>query len=222
MGITLRQLTNTVAKVKDYCNKVALHKNMKVLDKLSEENDTLLFDGKPIQGNGSGGSNVSSSTENGYIVVDGTKIKVYDDTDLKKIATHDNRTAVLDKLTVSSNGELLYNNKKIGLNSYRKDETIQINTEENTLILNVKEHIPEQYILNNIEILVHDLSTQKSSEISIYDKNTLLETITMDSMSSQRYNLGMNSDLVIYGKGNVNVKVTMLFTANNSSVTEIH
>ena len=41
------------------------------------DNGTLLFDNEEIKGGG--GNTVESSTSNGYIIVDGTPIRVYND-----------------------------------------------------------------------------------------------------------------------------------------------
>ena len=213
----------------DDLKKLATHANRVVLDKLAESDDgKLLFDGKYIVddsgnsgGDTGGGSVVEPSTTNGYLYIDGERVCVYNDSTVRSMASHNNRS-VLDKLSISADNELLYNNKKIGLNSYKQTETVEMNVDESTLIFTIKDYIQNQYTLNNTEFLIHNLASKKSAEITIYEKNILLDTITIEAGKSQRYNLGISDDLVIYGKGIIHARISMIFTANDNNVVEIN
>ena len=132
------------------------HANKVVLDKLSEYNGYLYFNEEPIKGGGGGeggGSLVEASPNNGYIMVDGKNVRVYNDSSIKSLATHTNRE-VLDKISVSENGELLYNKKRIGLNVYRQDIYSDFNLNVNNLLFDIQNYIEEGFVLAKTELLI--------------------------------------------------------------------
>ncbi|MED3562228.1 BppU family phage baseplate upper protein [Bacillus xiapuensis] len=94
------------------------HANKSTLDKLSDDGINLLFNGLTL-GNGGSGSSVSDSTTNGNILINGSEVNVYDDTqinsDITKLKANEHNHMNMSVLNLlSTDGiNLLFNGAKI-------------------------------------------------------------------------------------------------------------
>lgn len=86
------------------------HNNKSTLDKLTDNNTSLLFNGNPI-----GGSNITTSDKNGNLISDGNEIIVYDDATLMNEITNLKNLDVIKRLGINASGNLTIDGIEITL-----------------------------------------------------------------------------------------------------------
>ena len=183
---------------------------MYIYNKYNEFDDQLgrfrAFEG------GSGGTNtdVSHSSVNGNVKVDGTDVIVYDDTEVRKLATHDNRE-ILDKISVSDSGELLYNNDRIGLYFYTSSSEIDVDVTESTQIFNLSELISGSFAIISSELLLQNKSSENDAIITVMDSGVELMSLTLSPNEIQKYRLGSSGTIKVYANGLVYSKLDISY-----------
>lgn len=153
---------------------------------------------------GSGGSTVDieQSSDNGYIKVDGSNILVFDDTELKDFATHENQK-LLEKLSLSNTEELLYDGKKVGNYFYSSSIENTFENANNETLCDIQNVIEDNYFIISSELLLQNKSMDTDAVISVLDSGVEIMTITLLPEEIQKYNLGSSMKIKVLGTGNI-------------------
>lgn len=167
--------------------------------------------GVPIDNN----SNITNSTINGYINVDGANIQVYNDNDLRNKINliesqsghvHENKTQ-LDRLGVNVNGELTIDGVKIQTGS----TTAPTKVEDSMINGNIR--------VNDIEINVYNDLTLKNNILGIDGRVIELD----DRLSSTEHNvILMDGDMTSVENRMTTAEGEIINTKNRVTSTEIN
>lgn len=162
-------------------------------------------------GSGSGSkTSVVHSSVNGNVKVDGIDVKVYDDTNLREYATHTNQS-ILNKISVSDKGEMLFNNEKIGMYFFTMSHDSDNDVIEDTLVYDLKELINGINHITNSELLLQNKDWENTATVKVMDSGIELMSLTLSPNEVQKYKLGSSGKLKVFVNGKVYSKLDITY-----------